>query len=156
MFDTRMGDEFLTDLAIGLIHRRRIVVGRIGRTRAHEGRSDAGALPTSSRGARSRPRPCHARVRRGGRASGNASRATSRADSRQLSPARRQGWPRLLEDDRLADLIEELPDDEAIRIIESLDVERAAHVIEEMEPDDAADLLGDLPGGRARPLCWRR
>ena len=63
----------------------------------------------------------------------------------ELSPVRRQRLAALLEDDRLADLIEELPDDERIVIIESLDVDRAAHVIEEMEPDDAADLLGELP-----------
>jgi len=50
-----------------------------------------------------------------------------------------------LEDEQLADLLEELPEDEQVRLIEGLDVERAADVLEEMEPDDAADLLGELP-----------
>jgi len=66
---------------------------------------------------------------------------------RSLPLERRQKLAELLEDDRLADLIEEVDEEEAVRIIESLDVERAAHVLEEMEPDDAVDLLADLPEG---------
>jgi Mg/Co/Ni transporter MgtE len=58
--------------------------------------------------------------------------------------ARRREVAEALEDDRLADLLEELPEDEQVKLIESLDVERAADVLEEMEPDDAADLLGEL------------
>ena len=58
-----------------------------------------------------------------------------------------------MEDERLADLLEELPEDEQIRIIEGLDLERAADVLEAMDPDDAADLLGELPADeRARLL----
>jgi len=64
---------------------------------------------------------------------------------RALPLPRRKQLAELMEDDRLADLLEELPEDEQIRIIEGLDLERAAHVLEEMEPDDAADLLGELP-----------
>jgi len=59
--------------------------------------------------------------------------------------ARRREVAEALEDDRLADLLEELPEDEQVKLIENLDVERAADVLEEMEPDDAADLLGELP-----------
>ena len=74
-----------------------------------------------------------------------------------------------MEDERLADLLEELPEDEQVELIESLDVERAADVLEEMEPDDAADLLAELPaaerdelleahGARGAPptcaACW--
>jgi hypothetical protein len=66
---------------------------------------------------------------------------------RNLPLERRQRLAELLEDERLADLIEEVDDQEAVRIIESLDVDRAAHVLEEMEPDDAVDLLADLPDG---------
>src|SRR5580765_7703324 len=51
-----------------------------------------------------------------------------------------------MDDDRLADLLEELPEDEQVRIVQGLDLERLAHVIEEMDPDDAVDLLGELPG----------
>ncbi|HEV7888427.1 MAG TPA: CBS domain-containing protein [Acidimicrobiales bacterium] len=58
---------------------------------------------------------------------------------------RRHQVAEALEDERLADLLEELPEDQQVRLIESLDVERAADVLEEMEPDDAADLLGELP-----------
>ncbi|CAN5512933.1 hypothetical protein BH20ACT2_BH20ACT2_26230 [soil metagenome] len=64
---------------------------------------------------------------------------------RAIPLARRRQLAELLEDERLADMLEELPEDEQVRIIESLDLERAAHVLEEMEPDDAADLLGELP-----------
>jgi len=64
---------------------------------------------------------------------------------RALPPERRRRLAEMMEDDRLADLLEELPEDEQIRIIDGLDLDRAAHVLEEMEPDDAADLLGELP-----------
>lgn len=64
---------------------------------------------------------------------------------RALPLGRRRRLAELMEDDRLADLLEELPEDEQIRLLEGLDQERAAHVLEEMEPDDAADLLGELP-----------
>ena len=47
-----------------------------------------------------------------------------------------------MEDERLADLLEELPEEEQLRMIEGLDLERLVSVLEEMEPDDAADLLG--------------
>ncbi|CAN5552906.1 MAG: magnesium transporter MgtE N-terminal domain-containing protein [Iamia sp.] len=63
---------------------------------------------------------------------------------RALPPAKRRRLAELMEDDRLADLLEELPEDEQLRLIGGLDLERAAHVLEEMEPDDAADLLGEM------------
>lgn len=72
---------------------------------------------------------------------------------RALPAAKRQRLAEIMEDDRLADLLEELPEDEQIRIIEGLDLERAADVLEAMDPDDAADLLGELPAEeRARLL----
>ena len=69
-----------------------------------------------------------------------------------LPPHRRRKLAELMEDDRLADLLEELPEEEQIRIIEGLDLERAAHVLEEMEPDDAADLLGEMDEGDRQRL----
>jgi Mg/Co/Ni transporter MgtE len=57
-----------------------------------------------------------------------------------------------LQDERLADLLEELAEDEQARIVEGLDLERAARVLEEMEADDAADLLGELPVERRGEL----
>ena len=72
---------------------------------------------------------------------------------RSLPLAKRQRLAEIMEDERLADLLEELPEDEQIRIIEGLDLERAADVLEAMDPDDAADLLGELPAEeRARLL----
>ena len=72
---------------------------------------------------------------------------------RSLPLAKRQRLAEIMEDERLADLLEELPEDEQIRIIEGLDLERAADVLEAMDPDDAADLLGELSADeRARLL----
>lgn len=62
----------------------------------------------------------------------------------RLSPARRQALAEAMEDDRLADLLEELPEEEQVEIIKALDLERAADVLEEMDPDDAADLLAEM------------
>ena len=50
-----------------------------------------------------------------------------------------------LDDERLADVLEELPEDEQVEILGTLDRERAADVLEAMDPDDAADLLAELP-----------
>ncbi|MGE0877426.1 MAG: CBS domain-containing protein [Acidimicrobiia bacterium] len=52
----------------------------------------------------------------------------------------------VMEDERLADLLEELPEAEQLRIIEGLDLERLVSVLEEMEYDDAADLLAEMTG----------
>ncbi|HEY7627978.1 MAG TPA: CBS domain-containing protein, partial [Ilumatobacteraceae bacterium] len=51
-----------------------------------------------------------------------------------------------MEDERLADLLEELPEAEQLRIIEGLDLERLLNVLDEMEYDDLADLLAEMPG----------
>jgi Mg/Co/Ni transporter MgtE len=61
----------------------------------------------------------------------------------------------LLEDEQVADLLEEMPDEEAVRLIETLDLDRAAHILEEMEPDDAVDLLADLAEGDRAELLTR-
>jgi CBS domain-containing protein len=52
----------------------------------------------------------------------------------------------VLDDERLADLLEELPENEQLRIIEGLDRERLMSVLDEMEYDDLADLLAEMPG----------
>ena len=145
LFGKRVGDDFLTDLAI----EPSTADGSWSVVSAALGTPRSAAPPPFAphralgRGGVRRSSP--ARSSRWSPSCARCTRATSPHACRPLSPARRQQLAGLLEDDRLADLIEELPEDEAIRIIESLDVERAAHVIEEMEPDDAADLLGDLP-----------
>lgn len=60
-----------------------------------------------------------------------------------------------LGDDRLADVIEELPEDDQVEILAGLDVGRAADVLEAMEPDDAADLLAGLPVERREELLQK-
>ena len=51
-----------------------------------------------------------------------------------------------MEDDRLADVLEELSEAEQLRLIEDLDLDRLVSVLEEMEYDDAVDLLAEMPG----------
>ncbi len=51
-----------------------------------------------------------------------------------------------MDDERLADLLEELPEAEQLRLIEGLDMDRLISVLEEMEYDDLADLLAEMPG----------
>ena len=57
-----------------------------------------------------------------------------------------------LDDERLADVLEELPEEDQVEILEHLDSERAADILEEMSADDAADLIADLPPETARQL----
>ena len=65
-------------------------------------------------------------------------RAMPLGQRRQLAAA--------MDDERLADLLEELPEPEQIRLIEGLDLERLMGVLDEMEFDDLADLLGEMSG----------
>ncbi len=64
---------------------------------------------------------------------------------RRLPLAKRRQLAEAMDDERLADLLEELEEEDQVRLIQGLGVERMAHVLEEMAPDDAADLLGELP-----------
>ena len=67
---------------------------------------------------------------------------TSSATCRSSAASR---WSPRLDDERLADVLEELPEEDQVEILEHLDSERAADVLEEMSADDAADLIADLP-----------
>jgi CBS domain-containing protein len=67
------------------------------------------------------------------------------ATLRAVPLAQRRQLAEMMEDDRLADLLEELPEPEQLRIIEGLDIERLVSVLEEMEVDDLADLLAEMP-----------
>ena len=49
-----------------------------------------------------------------------------------------------MDDERLADVLEELTEAEQIRIVESLDADRLEGVFDEMDFDDLADLLGQM------------
>ena len=70
----------------------------------------------------------------------------------ELTPKRRQELAVALDDEKLADVLEELPEDDRIEILASLGGERAADILEEMDPDDAADLLSELPPEQAEAL----
>ena len=61
-----------------------------------------------------------------------------------MDPQRRAEVVRAMDDELLAEALEELPEDEQVALIQSLDTERAADVLEEMDPDDAADLIAEL------------
>jgi CBS domain-containing protein len=71
---------------------------------------------------------------------------------RRLPLSRRRVLASALEDDRLADLLEELSEDEQVRLVEGLDQERLARVLDEMEADDAADLLAEFSASRQAEL----
>lgn len=71
---------------------------------------------------------------------------------RRLPLSRRRVLAAELEDDRFADLLEELSEDEQVKLIEGLDLGRVARVLDEMDADDAADLLGEFPAGRQAEL----
>jgi Mg/Co/Ni transporter MgtE len=71
---------------------------------------------------------------------------------KDLSAKRRHEVAQALDDDRLADVLEELPEEDQIQILASLTGERAADVLEAMDPDDAADLLHELPIGEQERL----
>jgi CBS domain-containing protein len=71
---------------------------------------------------------------------------------RRLPLSRRRVLASALEDDRLADLLEELSEDEQVRLVEGLDRERLARVLDEMDADDAADLLGEFSATRQAEL----
>jgi CBS domain-containing protein len=65
---------------------------------------------------------------------------------RALPLVRRKQIAEAMDDERLADLLEELPEAEQLRIIEGLDIDRLIGVLEEMEYDDLVDLLAEMPG----------
>ena len=69
-----------------------------------------------------------------------------------LSFKRRGEIAAALDDERLADVLEELPEDDQVHILGQLESERAADILEEMSPDDAADLIAELPPETAERL----
>ncbi|MDQ6836271.1 MAG: CBS domain-containing protein [Actinomycetota bacterium] len=71
---------------------------------------------------------------------------------RRLPLSRRRVLASELEDDRFADLLEELSEDDQVKLVEGLDQQRLARVLEEMEADDAADLLGEFSPSRQAEL----
>ncbi|MFV0451418.1 MAG: magnesium transporter MgtE N-terminal domain-containing protein [Propioniciclava sp.] len=72
-----------------------------------------------------------------------------------LAPERRRRVIDALEDDVLAEAMEELPEAEQVIVLSALDTERAADILEEMDPDDAADLIAELTPEMAETLLQR-
>src|SRR3984957_17286911 len=71
---------------------------------------------------------------------------------RRLPLSRRRILAGELEDDRVADLLEELSEDEQVKLVEGLDPDRLGRVLDQMEADDAADLLGEFTASRQAEL----
>jgi CBS domain-containing protein len=71
---------------------------------------------------------------------------------RRLPLSRRRVLAEALEDDRFADLLEELSEDEQVGLVQNLDPTRLARVLDEMEADDAADLLGEFSASHQAEL----
>jgi CBS domain-containing protein len=63
---------------------------------------------------------------------------------RALPVDKRRQLAEAMEDERLADVLEELPESEQVRLVEQLDRDRLVGVFDEMELDDLADLLGEM------------
>jgi len=74
------------------------------------------------------------------------------AEVERLSPSRRSQLAAALDDEELADLLEELPEKDQVRLLDGLELERSADVVEEMQPDDAADLLAEMPAEKRERL----
>ena len=83
---------------------------------------------------------------------GNLHPAEMAAAIRHLPLSRRRILANELEDERFADLLEELSEDGQVRLIEGMDLERVAGILDEMEADDAADLIAELPMRRQLEL----
>jgi len=64
---------------------------------------------------------------------------------RSMPLAQRRQLAASMDDERLADVLEELPEIEQLHLIEGLDLDRLIGVLDEMEYDDLADLLGEMP-----------
>jgi len=79
-------------------------------------------------------------------------RADLAAELMGLPDKRRQEVAESLDDESLADVLEELPELDQIYILGRLTDERAADILEAMDPDDAADLLGELPASEQQRL----
>lgn len=63
---------------------------------------------------------------------------------REMPTSRRLQLAEIMEDEYLAEVLQELPEEDQVSIISGLEVERVASIVEHMEPDDAADLLGEM------------
>ena len=74
---------------------------------------------------------------------------------RDLPIKRRTEVAAALDDERLADIVQELPADDQTYLLTQLGLDRAVAVLEAMDPDDVADLLGELPATDAESFLQR-
>jgi CBS domain-containing protein/flagellar motility protein MotE (MotC chaperone) len=144
LLDRRAGDAYVVDLAIepipGQPNAWQIVSVALGRRSRLRGRRNPRVVPWTEVPElfAAAPMAVQAAILRGLHPSDAAQRV------RDMPMARRLQLAEILEDDYLAEVLQELPEDDQIAIIDELDVERAASIVEHMEPDDAADLLGEM------------
>jgi CBS domain-containing protein len=152
VIDTRIGDETVSDIALrqtaGRTTKWIVEKVRLARRRPLVRRPsfrivDWDEVPTLFMGSEMATEAARLRDMHPSDVAG-AVRLLPLAQRRQLAEA--------MEDDRLADLLEELPEEEQLRIIEGLDVDRLLSVLEEMELDDLADLLAEMPGDQRTQL----
>lgn len=142
LFDTKIGEEYLTDLAISagpdkaFWNVTQAALGRRGPLRRRA--PHVVDFAQVARNFASTPEMAEVAELRDLHPTDVVSRL------RSLPLARRQQVVSLLADEQVAEILEQMPDEEAVHLIETLEVERAAHILEEMEPDDAVDLLADL------------
>jgi flagellar motility protein MotE (MotC chaperone)/sporulation protein YlmC with PRC-barrel domain len=139
MEQSRMRDWSLTRVAVQLGSRR---FGRKGETRTFEWGDVTGlTLPDEQQGA------THLLA-----ALDEMRPADLASVIHNVNPKRRAEIAAALDDERLADVLEELPEDDQVEILGQLESERAADILEEMSPDDAADLIAELPPETAETL----
>jgi CBS domain-containing protein len=69
-----------------------------------------------------------------------------------LSHQQRDELMRTLDDETVADTLEEMDSNEAADILEGIEDERASDILEEMNPDAAADIVADLDQEKADKL----
>ena len=151
IIDRKIGDETVSDVALRPKRRRPRSSGGSrprsawpGAPRCAAGRATGSSTSTTCRtcsptspGRRWPPRRP---------ACATCTRATSPAFVRALPLTQRRQLAEAMDDERLADLLEELPEAEQLRIIDGLDIDRLVNVLDEMEYDDLADLLAEMPG----------
>ena len=63
---------------------------------------------------------------------------------KDMTDKRRSEVAAALDDERLADVLQEMEEEDQVLLLSSLADERAADVLEAMDDDDAADLLGEM------------
>ncbi|MFT3714714.1 MAG: CBS domain-containing protein [Gordonia sp. (in: high G+C Gram-positive bacteria)] len=74
---------------------------------------------------------------------------------RELPAVRREELANALDDERLADVLQEMPEGDQTALLAKMKPARAADILEAMDPDDVADLLGEMPAAEAEALLSR-